>query len=216
MEKYNNTDNVAGWTMTEKFDGVQGIWDGRILKTRNNNTIHVPAWWTTCLPKKKLIGELWAGRGKFDYARGVVMSRREDSRWEDIRFMIFDKILKTEIKSMEQFDQFYNDIIEKGGEGVVITSPDGEQYKRKPLQDSEGIVIEHKKGRGKNVGKIGALILRLRNGKKMGLGGLDNKRKNNPPEIGTIVRFKFSGFTSGGLPRFASFYGIRAETSLNF
>ena len=217
MEKYNKNINPIGWTMTEKFDGVQGIWDGHAMKTRDGNTIHAPAWWTNRLPKKKLVGELWAGRDKFDHTRSIVMSHRKDDRWKEISFLVFNEIPKTEIESTEQFDRFCNDIVENGGEGIVVTSPDGEQYKRKPVQDSEGVVIGHKEGRGKNTGKIGALILRIRSGKKIGLSnGLDNKTKDDPPAIGTIVRFKFSGLTSGGLPRFASFDGIRAETSLNF
>jgi DNA ligase-1 len=89
-----NSNSFAGCTVSEKFDGVQGIWDGQTLKTRSGNKIAAPEWWTDHLPKKKLVGELWIGRGCFDLVRSIVQSKNpEDAQyWDDIRFLVFDSV----------------------------------------------------------------------------------------------------------------------------
>jgi len=43
---------------------------------------------------------------------------------------------------------------------------------------------------------------------KLGTGFTDQHRKN-PPSIGTIVTFKYYGFTKNGIPKFASFLRVR-------
>jgi DNA ligase-1 len=99
----------------------------------------------------------------------------------------------------------------------VLTDQDGDQFKKKPLHDDDGKIVAYKPGRGRHDGKIGAFIVRLRNGRKLSISsGISDAARTNPPAIGAIIKFTFSGLTSSGLPRFASFAGIRAETSLAF
>ena len=40
-------ENLTGWMMSEKYDGVRAIWDGKELKSRNGNIC--PLWeiWKT-------------------------------------------------------------------------------------------------------------------------------------------------------------------------
>jgi DNA ligase-1 len=227
MQNFKNT-NITGWTVSEKYDGVQGIWDGRCLKTRSGNQIAAPRWWTNHLPNKHLVGELWVARGCFDLARAIVCSSKADSRWKKIRFMVFsktdgnlgpfaEKINQIKINSQVQLDNFYNQILAAGGEGVVLTSSDGEQYKKKPLHDDDGKLIGYKEGRGRNTGKIGAFVIELRDGRRFSVSsGITQKLRSVPPKIGSIIKFTFSGLTSSGLPRFASFAGLRAETNMEF
>ena len=221
------TINITGWKMSEKFDGVQGVWDGHTLKTRSGNIIHAPKCWIKHLPKSQLIGELWIDYGSFDLVRSIVQSKQPDERWEEVKFLVFCEpkgdlgpfakaINQIKIKNLEQLENFYNDVLSIGGEGVVLTAPNGEQFKKKPSQDDDGKLIGFTDGRGRNNGKVGALILKLRNGRKLKVGGLDDFIRTYPPEIGSIIKFTFRGLTSSGLPRFASFAGIRAETTLAF
>ena len=56
----------APYLISEKYDGVRGLWDGRTLRTRAGNVIAAPAWFIAKLPKQALDGELWAGRGQFE------------------------------------------------------------------------------------------------------------------------------------------------------
>ena len=224
MKKLNG-ENIIGCRMSEKHDGIQGQWDGKILRTRTGNIIHAPEFWKKTLPKKNLIGELWIGRNKFSETQSIVTKKIPIKKeWEKIRFILFDgeisgrhfgkyarRVKQIKIKSQGQFDAFYQEIIDNGGEGIVIKTLDHELMKKKPISDGDGKVIGYKKGTGRNRYSIGALIIRLRDGCEMKLGGLNDETRNRPPRIGKIVRFKYQGFTSKGLPRSAAFDGIRAE-----
>jgi DNA ligase-1 len=229
MKKFRNQ-NVIGYWMSEKYDGIQGQWDGKVLRTREGNIIHAPKFWTNSLPDKNLIGELWIGRNKYSETWGIISKRNPDeSEWQKIRFMLFDgeisgrhfgkyakRVTQIKIKSQDQFDEFYRDVIDNGGEGIVIETPDHELMKKKPISDDDGMVVGYKKGTGRNEGLVSALIIRLRDNREMKIGGLDDKAKSKPPRIGKIIKFKYQGFTSKGLPRFASYNGIRMEKSLSF
>jgi len=229
MELYNGQDLTGGW-MSEKFDGVQGIWDGTTLRTKTGNEIAAPEWWTKHLPKRKLIGELWIGRGCFDLTRSIVMSKNPDDAqyWDDIRFIVFDacgdvtgpyaeNVKHLPINNKAQVMDFYQGVLNSGGEGVVFMTASGERFKQIPIKDDDGQLIGYKKGRGRNSGRIGTFILKLRSGRKLNLGnGLDDTLREKPPALGSIIKFTYRGLTSTGLPRFAAFSGVRAETSLNF
>jgi len=84
--------DVQGWWMSEKLDGVRGYWNGRTLYTRQGNQIHPPSWWTAHLPKgTALDGELYMGRGTFDEVSGVVrQDDAGDAAWRRVRYHIFD------------------------------------------------------------------------------------------------------------------------------
>jgi DNA ligase-1 len=38
--------------------------------------------------------------------------------------------------------------------------------------------------------------------------GFSNKERRNPPAVGTVITYKFTGTTKKGLPKFASFLRI--------
>jgi len=229
METIKSHINLTDSTVSEKLDGICGIWDGRTMRTRSGNTIHAPQWWTRHLPNKPLTGELWTGRGRFEHVRSIVCSRRSD-QWHQVRFGIFEADPDTDygphafvveqhpINSRHDLDAFYKAVLDKGGEGVVVTAAWGKQYKVKPSQDSEGELIEHIKGTaGKWAGMVSGLVLRLRDGRALRVSaGLDIQTRKQPPAIGSIVRFTFKGLTSKGMPRHAAFAGLRAEASLEF
>jgi len=64
-EKYTDEENIDGWIMSEKLDGVRCVWNGKTMKTRNNNTFYPPAFFTKDFPDQILDGELWMERGEF-------------------------------------------------------------------------------------------------------------------------------------------------------
>ena len=206
----------TGCQMSEKLDGIQGVWDGETMRTRTGNTIHCPTWWAAGLPLKPLKGELWIGRGQFDETLSIVTGRKADDRWKSVKYMVFDEIPQVEIKSAGDLDKFYKKVLKSGGEGVVVTLPNGKQFKKVPWSADDGQVVGYKKGAGRNAGFVGSLILQLRNGREFKLTGLSDKLRKCPPKIGRIVQFYHRGHTSTGLPRFASFCGLRAEKSLAF
>lgn len=88
---YESGTNVHQFLVSEKFDGVRAIWDGKVLKTRAGNVIIAPVWFTKDLPKTPLDGELWLARAKFDVLSGAV--RKDvpiDEEWRSISYLIFE------------------------------------------------------------------------------------------------------------------------------
>lgn len=82
---------LAGYWVSEKYDGVRGYWDGQRLRTRGGEAIAPPAWFTAGWPATALDGELWAGRGQFAHAQSTVRSAAAgDAAWKQMRFMVFD------------------------------------------------------------------------------------------------------------------------------
>lgn len=83
--------DLAGWWVSEKFDGMRGHWDGRALWTRSGRPIHAPAWFTAGWPAQAMDGELWAGRGRFETTVSTVRRQQpQEAPWREIRFMVFD------------------------------------------------------------------------------------------------------------------------------
>lgn len=83
--------DLARYGVSEKYDGLRGYWDGRVLWTRGGHPIAAPAWFTAGWPRQPLDGELWAGRGRFEFAVGTARTQVADpAAWRDMRYMVFD------------------------------------------------------------------------------------------------------------------------------
>lgn len=80
-----------GWLVSEKLDGARAWWDGSRLRFRSGLPIAAPAWFTAGLPTLALDGELWAGRGTFEFLAGTVRRIQPvDADWRRVRFMAFE------------------------------------------------------------------------------------------------------------------------------
>ena len=42
LKTYDGSQDVIGWLMSEKLDGIRAVWDGKQLRTKNGNLIHTP------------------------------------------------------------------------------------------------------------------------------------------------------------------------------
>ena len=72
-------------------------------------------------------------------------------------------------------------------------------------------MVGHQTGQGRHAGRLGALKVRLPDGKEFLLGtGLNDEQRDNPPAVGTVVTFTYQGTTAQGIPRFASFLRVRS------
>ena len=90
-ETYRKQVDVAQYLVSEKLDGVRAYWDGKQLISRGGNAFNAPSWFTAALPARKLDGELWLGRGRFEEMSGV--ARREvpeDANWKQVKYMLFE------------------------------------------------------------------------------------------------------------------------------
>lgn len=82
-------ENIVGWLISEKLDGVRAYWTGRGFRSKSGRVIRVPRWFMRGLPATPLDGELWLGRGRFDDLV-VVLQRPGDPRWREVRYMVND------------------------------------------------------------------------------------------------------------------------------
>lgn len=83
--------DVTRYLVSEKYDGVRAIWDGKTLRFRSGRDVPAPAWFVARLPATPLDGELWLARQKFDELSGIVRKAEPvDEEWKRITYMIFE------------------------------------------------------------------------------------------------------------------------------
>jgi len=118
----------------------------------------------------------------------------------------------------EALTRWLAEVIDGGGEGLMLHRADAPYVtgrsdvllKLKPWQDAEGVVVAHVPGAGRFKGLLGALVVRLADGRRLRIGtGFSEAQRRAPPPVGTQVTFRFRGHTGSGLPRFASFLRVR-------
>jgi len=90
-ETYRQQVDVGQYLVSEKLDGVRAYWDGKQLVSRGGNAYNAPAWFVAALPARKLDGELWLGRGRFEEMSGL--ARRDvpdEAGWRQVKYMLFE------------------------------------------------------------------------------------------------------------------------------
>lgn len=88
---WDNAQDLSGWWISEKLDGVRAYWDGKQLLSRQGNLFHAPDWFLEGLPSDvKLDGELWLARKEFQ--KTVSIARRQDKsdHWKQLKYLVFD------------------------------------------------------------------------------------------------------------------------------
>lgn len=105
-----------------------------------------------------------------------------------------------------------------GAEGLMLRHQDAlyqtgrsaTLLKLKTYQDAEAIVIGYRPGKGKYQGMVGALLVRTPEGLEFAIGsGLTDALRQTPPAIGSEITYRYNGYTSNGIPRFARFLRVR-------
>lgn len=245
---YTGNEDVSGWVVSEKLDGIRGYWDGKHLLTRKGLQINPPPWFTRNFPPFELDGELWSGRGEYEFIQSVVLDKTPGDGWEKITYNIFEvpnqkgdffsRLKKAEewfvahpdpvvriipqilIRERSDLDRIFREVESKGGEGVVVRDPKPEYHtgrsasilKVKQAHDMEAKVIAVNPGKGKYADAMGSLTVELENGVRFRLGtGFTDQVRHHPPLKGSIVTFRYHGFTKNGIPKFASFMRVRSD-----
>ncbi|EEX92402.1 DNA ligase [Vibrio orientalis CIP 102891 = ATCC 33934] len=126
----------------------------------------------------------------------------------------------TPIASQEELISYLDSVDSSKGEGVMlrkITSRyqagrSSDLLKLKKHQDAEALVIGYKVGNGKYKGMMGALLVQIDSGLQFYIGsGFSDELRKNPPAIGTKVNYRYNGYTSNGVPKFARYVRERTQ-----
>lgn len=110
-----------------------------------------------------------------------------------------------------------------GGEGLMLREP-GSRYvagrsmtllKVKSFKDDEARVVGHQAGAGRHKGRMGALLVEMKDGTQFAVGtGFSDRQRESPPPVGSIINFRYQELSDGGVPRFPSFGGVRTDVPL--
>lgn len=149
LHNYTNQ-NVSGWVMSEKLDGVRGYWDGKQLFTRGGVALAAPAYFIRDFPPFAIDGELFGERNQFEAISSTVRSMKGDG-WDKLKLYVFDvpnaqgnlferlatlenylkqhpnpyiQIIKQiPIKNQQHIQDFLKQIEMLQGEGVILRNP---------------------------------------------------------------------------------------------
>lgn len=246
---YHDDIDPTDYWISEKLDGVRGVWDGKTLRHRSGNLVHAPKWFTDGLPPIPLDGELWIARQSFDKLSAIVRKDEPvDEEWRQVNYMIFEMpdasgtfterialmratINKANVPWLHQIAQFriadrqalaakLKEVVKLGAEGLVLHKADAPYVtgrsdmllKLKPMLDTEAKVVGHLPGKGRNAGKLGALLVETPEGRRFRIGtGFSDAERANPPPVGAQVTYRYRDLTATGLPKFVSFLRVREE-----
>lgn len=123
------------------------------------------------------------------------------------------------VSSFDQIQIKLRELVAQKAEGVVLHRADApfesgrseHVYKLKPQLDAEAKVVGIQPGKGKHQGRMGALVLETKDGKRFKLGtGFDDETRLHPPPLQSWVTYRYRDLTSTGLPKFASFLRVYA------
>ncbi len=250
--RYTENIGISQYLVSEKLDGVRGYWDGKNFYTRNGNLINTPQWFIKGWPNRKLDGELWIGRNRFEEVSGIVRRKQpNDKGWQNLKFMVFDlhpepqrlnipfearlkeihalikqakssylaAIPQFQVDSVDELNTKLNHLVDKGAEGLMLhkrtvsyrAGRSDDILKLKPYWDAEAKVLAHLPGKGKFQGMMGALLVQgvseaQVKGKQFRIGtGFSDVERESPPAVGSVISYRFQGYTKSGLPRFPVF-----------
>ncbi|EQB5466125.1 DNA ligase [Campylobacter lari] len=83
--------NLSHYLMSEKLDGIRGLWSGKSMQTRAGNAINLPSFFTKNFPEFELDGELWIKRTSFEEISSLIRQENPDEKlWQKVSYNVFD------------------------------------------------------------------------------------------------------------------------------
>lgn len=111
-------------------------------------------------------------------------------------------------------------VVANGGEGLMLRRGTASHHsgrsddllKLKPKDDAEATVIAYLPGKGKYTGMMGALLVETPTGLRFRIGsGFSDAERRDPPPLGSLITYQYSGLTRHGVPRFARYLRQRQQ-----
>ncbi len=150
LETYKDQ-NISGYLMSEKLDGIRAYWDGKKLYSRGGYAFAAPSWFVKDFPDFALDGELWSKRGEFEKIQSITSQLTPHDGWRELGFYVFDvpdakgglmqrleklenyikekepaflhKIPQYVCKDANHARAFHQKVEQLGGEGIVLRNP---------------------------------------------------------------------------------------------
>ena len=210
------------FVMSEKFDGVRGIWNGKTLQTRKGNTIAAPKFWIQNFPPFTLDGELWLRHNAFEEVLSVVSTEiPKEAQWREVVFFFFVVRGVCEDCTLRERLEVLQEYLERNPSPFIQIIPQipiqsgahlEEFYQGILKQGGEGVII--RKDAIPNLGyklkpflDSECVVVDYTQGKgkfqgKMGAVVCE-------AEIRTTITYKYQGYTKNGIPRFPVFLRVR-------
>jgi DNA ligase-1 len=151
LPKIYKDQNISGWVMSEKLDGIRAYWNGKYLSTKKGYRIQTPDSFIRDFPPFALDGELWIDRGEFEMVQAIVLDDNPSKEWEKVTYNIFEvphakgsflkrldrakewfakhqnrhvRIVKQHrCQNREELNRYLTKIVSQGGEGVIVKDP---------------------------------------------------------------------------------------------
>lgn len=140
-------ENIESYAISEKFDGVRGIWDGKEMFSKNGKKLAIPP----CFAEKLAIlelkdgefveGELWADYGKF--AEVSSLARRKNptcAEFESVKYLIFNAQLNESSDFLANLSKIQS-ILESHKTPQIRTITQHKFHSSKELQDFFDAVV---------------------------------------------------------------------------
>ena len=150
-----------------------------------------------------------------------------DQRVADIRSLCqkmglkwLQPVRQFKLPSREALNHYLEQLTEEGAEGLMLhrgsalhqAGRSDDLMKVKLYDDAEAVVLGYTGGKGQFEGMMGAIKVRLADGREMKIGsGFSRLERQTPPPVGSIITYRYNGHTASGLPRFARFMRIRDD-----
>lgn len=231
--------DVSGWLMSEKLDGVRGKWDGKRLTSKSGRDWNAPECFIENFPPFAIEGEIWGGRDTFQDTQSITAT--DDENWCSLKFGIFDVpgkkkfserlqkakdwfkehpsevafiIEQTVVKDNNHLTDELNRIIKLKGEGLIVRQDVPYQAGRVQTILKVKLVDDAeaivKKINLRDDGTLKSLTVVWEDKVfKLGTGYKKHERENITFKVGDMVTFKYRGFYKSGKPKFAAFYRPR-------
>ncbi len=207
MKQWDGKDLVGLWNITRKIDGVQAIITENGAVSRKGKPLH----------NLKNIPPGTYEIFKNNWETSVSMVRTHDSTLVDLKdaynigqpFPDVRLLLFTDTNIPAKFvEKMFKDQVAQGHEGLVLWGPNNEKVKVKPVETYDVEVIGYQDGKGKHVGRLGALLTRMG---KVGTGFKDEQRDYKLYPIGSTIEVRAMGLTPSGKFRHPRFVRARFD-----
>ena len=126
--------------VSEKYDGVRALWDGRVLRHRSGRTVSAPRSFLAGLPDEAVDGELWLGRGRFESLSGIVRTTSpREADWARIRYMVFE--MPSGTGSFAARAERLRELVAGLGKTPLVAAPQSRVADRAELQNRLASVV---------------------------------------------------------------------------